>query len=777
MPGSLFRIQSTRWHRLSSAALGAVALAVLTAGVAWLVPSSGAAGAVWPAAGLGFALLCVQGRPAGWSIALGVALWAVLWAVLAQSASLSALVAPGSAASLSVLAWLPAAVLASVAGPWLAWRRVQVRFAGTSQPFARQATMMAFLKTQAGLGAPVTATLLSAGAALAHSHTSAPELLWLWATHWAAALCGALLFAPMAWELMIARSRGQLPRFQEKIAQALVAGWPMLAATIALSLAAAALWALQQPVLARVALLFLLPVLALDALRGNPLVVQLKLMLACLAALAANAWGLQAAGLTPVQAEAEQLWITLAVVMGMAMVNLLLVTAHERRLALKRLERQADTDPLTNLLSLSGLYRKIEELADVASDPGDTAYLDEQPQHRTRAALVSVQMTNIDSMEQLLGTRETDGVERATGGALTATAPDVLWSRISKAHFVGLLGEPGTELDALLSRLNFAVVESHLLVDERVGRPQWTVAAVTLDADPLPPVEVIMACLRRVEQNAQDSRQIQTASVDTESALALRQEAEHAERIRQIIEQKRLLLYAQPIVANVHPEAMPHKYEVLVRLKGDQGQVIPPGVFLPVAMRAGLMQTLDMAIMEQTFEWFAAHPRALEALSHCAINLSGPTVASPVIAQRIALGLRQHQLPAHKFTFEITESQAIANPAQAADTIRAIRDCGCRVAIDDFGTGLATFDYLKRFDVDYIKIDGAFVKTLLHDPVDRVIVESIVKVAHQMGVRTVAEFVSSVELHAAVTTLGVDESQGFVFGEPQPLHTWFNEAG
>ena len=180
--------------------------------------------------------------------------------------------------------------------------------------------------------------------------------------------------------------------------------------------------------------------------------------------------------------------------------------------------------------------------------------------------------------------------------------------------------------------------------------------------------------------------------------------------------------------------------------------------------------------MEQTFEWFATHPHALEKLSHCAINLSGPTVASPVIAQRIAQGLKLHQLPAHKFTFEITESQAIANPAQATDTIRAIRECGCRVAIDDFGTGVATFDYLKRFDVDYIKIDGAFIQSLLDDPVDRVIVESMVKVAHQLKVRTVAEFVSSPELQRAVTELGVDESQGYVFGAPRPLHEWFGNS-
>jgi EAL domain-containing protein (putative c-di-GMP-specific phosphodiesterase class I) len=303
------------------------------------------------------------------------------------------------------------------------------------------------------------------------------------------------------------------------------------------------------------------------------------------------------------------------------------------------------------------------------------------------------------------------------------------------------------------------------------------VAAVVLESDPMPPVEVVMACLRRTEQAAQDSRQVQVAAVDHESGHALKLEAEQAERIRQIIQRKQLVLYAQPIVANLDPRSLRHKYEVLIRLRDDQGHIISPGVFLPVAMRAGMMQILDMAVMEQTFEWFAAHPDALAALSHCAINLSGPTVASPVVAQRIAEGLQQHRLPAHKFTFEITESQAIANPAQATDTIQAIRACGCRVAIDDFGTGVATFDYLKRFDVDYIKIDGAFIKSLLDDPVDRVIVESVVKVAHELKVRTVAEFVSSTELHQAVTALGVDESQGFVFGAPKPLHEWFGLPG
>ncbi len=757
MPTALPVIRSPLLRQLISVLLGAIVIAGLTTVSRIAAPSVGQLTLFWPAAGVGFAMLCTQGRSAVWSIGLGVAFGA--WLATPESPAMALV-----------------AMLAAMVGPWSVWRRLQMRFASSSQPFARQATMLAFLRVQALRGAPLSAATLTAGWVVLSPTPAYEAIAGVFVAYWVMEMCGTLLFAPIAWELLVARTRGGLPRFFRKSFEALTTGWAPLAGVLLLSAATGVMWAWDQPTLARSALLLLLPLLILDATRAGPLTTQLMALIAGVASLSTSTLGLRASNLPREVADMELLWITLAVLASVAAVHVLLATVHERRLALKRLERQADTDPLTNLLSLSGLYRKIEELADMSGEPGDTTFLSDQGPATYAAALVSVQMTNVDSMEQLLGTRQTDLVERATGGALTAAAPKVVWSRVSKAHFVGLMTEPTSDLDTMLSRLSFVVIETRGLVDSQVGRPLWTVAAVTLGADPLPPVEVIMACLRRTEQNAQDSRQIQISAVDKESALALKQEAEQAERIRQIIQQKRLVLFAQPIVANVNPESLRHKYEILVRLRGDQGQIIPPGVFLPVAMRAGLMQLLDMAIMEQTFEWFAAHPHALNELSHCAINLSGPTVASPVIAERIAQGLKLHQLPAHKFTFEITESQAIANPAQATDTIRAIRDCGCRVAIDDFGTGVATFDYLKRFDVDYIKIDGAFVKTLLDDPVDRVIVESIVKVAHQMKVRTVAEFVSSMALHEAVTALGVDESQGFAFGAPKPLHEWFDEA-
>ena len=715
----------------------------------------------WPAAGIGFALLCTQGRPAAWALAIGVTLWA----------------------GLTQPQYWPLAPLIGFAA-WssqnMAWRRLQISFASTSQPFARQATMLGFFKVQGLLAAPWFATLVTAGHAMwsmTHGEPIHAITIWAqWVTSWAFALCGVVLFAPFTWELLISRTRSGLPRFVGKVGESLKVDWRTGLGILGLSTAALLLWSVQQPGWASAMLLLLLPLLTLDATRAGPLTVHLMLLLGGLMSLGAASLGLGLAGLDVNEQRLQLVWQAIMVLCSAMAVQLLQVTAHERRLALRRLEHQADTDPLTNLLSLTGLYRKLEELGDRVDDAPDTQFSELSGEETTPQgpALVSVQMTNTDSLEQILGARKSDQVERAVSGALTSTAPNIVWARVSKSHFVGLVPhDDAHHLNEQLTQLSFAALESRALVDEEVGRPIWAVAAVRIESNPMPPAEVIMACLRQAEQLAQDTRQIQVLPVNRQSGQALKIEAEQAERIRQHIQGKQLVLFAQPIIANASPATIPHKYEILVRLKDDSGQIVPPGLWLPIAMRAGMMQSLDLAVMDQTFEWFAAHPQALDALNHCAINLSGPTVASPAVAERIAQGLAQHRLPAHKFTFEITESQAIANPGQATETIRAIRACGCRVAIDDFGTGVATFDYLKRFDVDYIKIDGAFVKNLLDDPVDRVIVESIVKVAHQLKVSTVAEFVSSMELHQAVTELGVDESQGFAFGEPRALGEWF----
>jgi len=202
---------------------------------------------------------------------------------------------------------------------------------------------------------------------------------------------------------------------------------------------------------------------------------------------------------------------------------------------------------------------------------------------------------------------------------------------------------------------------------------------------------------------------------------------------------------------------------------------VSPGEFIPVAEKIGLIDKLgEWSLIEGALCAARLHRRGWP--TKVAINVSRAQLLSEGFLNALQGALLCANVAPQWIELELTESLFMEQTPIVQNNLRRIRDTGVGVAIDDFGTGVATFDYLKRFDVDYIKIDGAFIKSLLNDPVDRVIVESMVKVAHQLKVRTVAEFVSSPELHQAVTALGVDESQGFVFGQHKPLHEWFGES-
>jgi EAL domain-containing protein (putative c-di-GMP-specific phosphodiesterase class I) len=346
--------------------------------------------------------------------------------------------------------------------------------------------------------------------------------------------------------------------------------------------------------------------------------------------------------------------------------------------------------------------------------------------------------------------------------------------------------DAGADLTALAAQLYTHATQTTALITQPLHRPTWAVAVLAVPRGMRSSTEVLLTELEQLEHRSAQSRQPMVAQLDLRAAQRQQDDAAQAQRLRAQLMAGDVLLFAQPIVANAegadgagrasasHAARPLRKVEVLVRLRGPGGEVLSPAQFLPVAMRHNLMPLLDQVVIEQTLAWFSRNPQALAQLGLCCINLSGPVVGDSETAQRIVGLLQQHGLSAHQFLFEVTESQAIANPAQARDTVAALRSAGCRIAIDDFGTGQATYDYLKRYPVDFIKIDGSFVQALADDPVDRVIVESMVRVARQLGVGTVAEFVSSAELQGLVASLGVDESQGYALGAPQPLAHWFD---
>ena len=209
--------------------------------------------------------------------------------------------------------------------------------------------------------------------------------------------------------------------------------------------------------------------------------------------------------------------------------------------------------------------------------------------------------------------------------------------------------------------------------------------------------------------------------------------------------------------------------EVLICLPDASGRLIPPGEFLPAAQRYGLMGRIDRWVTGQVCEWLhwrAGTHRALPEL--VAINLSGSSLSEAEFrdfAEEQVRGLPEGA----NLCFEITESEAIANLDEASDFIRRMKAHGCRFALDDFGSGLSSFAYLKRLPVDYVKIDGQFVRDVARDPISLAMVESIHRIGKVMGMQTIAEFVETEAIWQLVRAVGVDFCQGYYFGPTRPL--------
>jgi EAL domain-containing protein (putative c-di-GMP-specific phosphodiesterase class I) len=235
------------------------------------------------------------------------------------------------------------------------------------------------------------------------------------------------------------------------------------------------------------------------------------------------------------------------------------------------------------------------------------------------------------------------------------------------------------------------------------------------------------------------------------------------QHIKQIIEQDRFRLMYQPIADVIHPDK--ESYEVLLRMPGPNGEIVLPSIFLPVAQRFGLMTDID--------RWVIVH--ALKALADFrasgrdvifSINLSGQSLEDASILQLIKDHLALNRLPPSRVIFEITEQSAMRYLDKARLLIQGLVDIGCRFALDDFGTGFSSFSYLQQLPVDFIKIDGSFIRNMASNSMDESMVLSIIQIARSLGKLTVAEFVQDEKTSAMLKASGVDHLQGYYVGEP-----------
>lgn len=239
--------------------------------------------------------------------------------------------------------------------------------------------------------------------------------------------------------------------------------------------------------------------------------------------------------------------------------------------------------------------------------------------------------------------------------------------------------------------------------------------------------------------------------------------------IRRALVDDKFNLYAQPIVP-LSREEMLH-IEILIRLRGEDNEEISPSVFIPLAERQGMMREIDQWVISRVLEELKNYPEYLNRLHKCAINISAVSLCDlsflPWLVKKIVFS----GVPGHKLCFEITETAAITNLSQAQRFISELRQLGCHFSLDDFGVGMSSFGSLKTLDVDYVKIDGSFVRNMKKDASDAALVKAMTDIVHSMKKEVIAEFVSDHDTCTLLKEFGVEYGQGFGLAMPMPWST------
>lgn len=237
--------------------------------------------------------------------------------------------------------------------------------------------------------------------------------------------------------------------------------------------------------------------------------------------------------------------------------------------------------------------------------------------------------------------------------------------------------------------------------------------------------------------------------------------------IRDALEHNRFRLFCHSIVPLDNTDQNKH-FEVLLKMEKD-GELIAPGEFIPAAERFNLMPQIDRWVIREFFDKLALHPELLSGNTFCTINLSGLSLSEPSFHDFVLEQLMREHIRPNSICFEITETAAISHFGVALDFITRVRALGSRFALDDFGSGMSSFGYLQKLPVDYIKIDGQFIRDLEHNQVHRAMVKSIESISRALGKQSIAEFVENQDTLDILEDMGVNFAQGYLFGKPEGL--------
>jgi diguanylate cyclase (GGDEF)-like protein/PAS domain S-box-containing protein len=252
------------------------------------------------------------------------------------------------------------------------------------------------------------------------------------------------------------------------------------------------------------------------------------------------------------------------------------------------------------------------------------------------------------------------------------------------------------------------------------------------------------------------------------------EEMKWVSRISSAVEEDRLELFFQPIIGigNLHGQSRGH-YELLLRMRDESGDIVGPDQFIPAAERYNLMSTLDRWVIREALSKLAdRESEDGEARYTIAINLSGTSLSEDRFLDDVISELEKQKLPAGAICFEITETAAISNLSRVVHFMQSLKKLGCKFSLDDFGSGLSSFTYLKNLPVDYLKIDGQFIRNVANDSVDESMVRAISQVGHAMGIETIAERVETKQVLEKLGSLGIEFAQGYYIARPASVRSF-----
>lgn len=435
----------------------------------------------------------------------------------------------------------------------------------------------------------------------------------------------------------------------------------------------------------------------------------------------------------------------------------------QTRELMSRLRYQAYHDPLTGAINRRGLENQLQRT------------IEEAREHDSHHLLCFIDLDQFkivnDTAGHLAGDQVLQDVTRLLEGELRQA--DIL-ARLGGDEFGVILRDCDQKASIRIAEGLRQAIKSHVFSSGEVSlRLGVSVGCVSICKDSPGPDDLLRAadtaCYMAKEYGR--NRVVHYSPEDRDMQIR-HSEMASVTRIRNALADNRLVLHAQEIRPVSSDRSS--RFEILVRMLDDDGSLLSPGQFLPAAERFHIAPDIDRWVVQHTLDTLARHTRALNQLEACHINLSGQSIGREDFLQFLEEAIEASSVDPKKLCFEITETAAITNLADARHLFRRLRRKGCEFALDDFGSGLSSFGYLTSMPVDIIKIDGFFVRDTLENKLHRTIVRSIRDIASVMGKRVAAEFVETEATGALMTELGIHLLQGYAVHRPCPIKAFLD---